>query len=692
MDKRNGWSRRGVLGAAAGLPAIAAITPAAQAQTAWTLPPERPVRVEESIWITMADGVRLSARLWRPDGPQEPPAPVVLEYIPYRKRDSYRFHDDIWGQALASRGIAYARVDVRGTGDSGGVMLDEYSEAELTDGLACIAWLAAQPWSNGAVGMRGISWGGINTLQIAARRPPALKAIMPMACCDNRFTDDAHFIGGALGHTNFQWGAQFKAVMAGPPDPAIAGPNWADAWRARLQAAPSILQTWLSHQRFDAYWRRGSVAIDYGAITVPTYLVSGWQDTYCKPVLRLFEKLSVPRKCVIGPWGHTYPWLAQPQAIDWAGEEVRWWAHWLRGADTGIMDGPALHVFMNEAPPAQLLPDPVPGRWRAIPAWPEARAPRRLYLDADRGLTADPGRARRATHPGGRVVGLAKPEWLDRPPVEQSRDDARSLVFDTAPLAHDLECLGQPKLRVRVRSSRSVAQLAARLTEVTPDGASWLVSYGLLNLTHRDGHDTPAALTPGRAYDIVIDLFPIAHRFRRGHRIRLALSDGLWPLAWPAPKPADLTFTLGRACQLELPEHAQAAGAAPPFGIAEILTPAAGDGPRPQAVLDPVAPGRYVIENNSPLVERAIRDTGAVIARGSSETSALDDGAPNTCRWTQNVVATWKGPGWDCAVEAGYALTADESAFHLVETLIARHDGATIFERRTIADVARDLL
>jgi len=156
------------------------------------------------------------------------------------------------GHQLAQYGIAFARVDARGSGDSQGILLDEYLDQELSDGVEVIGWLSGQPWSNGRVGMRGISWGGINTLQIAALAPPQLKAIMPMCCTDTRYTDDAHYIGGALGLTDLQWGVQFKAVMAMPPDPAVVGEDWREQWRQRLDASPAILEKWLSHQRDDA--------------------------------------------------------------------------------------------------------------------------------------------------------------------------------------------------------------------------------------------------------------------------------------------------------------------------------------------------------------------------------------------------------------------------------------------------------
>src|ERR1700727_228897 len=337
---------------------------------AWSLPAKRPFKVIENEWIPMPDGVRLAARLWIPEGAEAHSVPVVWEYLPYRLWDDLRWRDDKTGENLAPYGVAFVRVDIRGTGNSEGVMVDEYDVPELTDGVQIIAWLARQSWSNGSVGMRGISWGGINALQIAAMQPPELKAIMPMGCCDIRFTDDAHYIGGALRHTNFQWGVHFKGVMSGPPDPDISGPHWEANWRRRVDATPAILAEWVSHQRYDAYWQRGSVAVDYSRIKCPVYVVDGWIDTYSNVVGRLLEHLTVPRKGLVGPWGHSYPDAVNSgPGLDWIYEEVRWWQQWLQGVDTGIMNEPMLRAYMPYATPWQVYPRDVPGRWVAESAW-----------------------------------------------------------------------------------------------------------------------------------------------------------------------------------------------------------------------------------------------------------------------------------------------------------------------------------
>ncbi len=322
------------------LPVSAVPPEASSPRGTWSLPAKRAVRVIENEWIPMPDGARLAVRLWIPEGADAQPVPVVLEYLPYRKRDGVRARDEATAANLAPFGIAFARIDIRGTGDSDGVMTDEYDEPELRDAVDCIAWLARQPWCSGAVGMRGISWGGINSLQVAARRPPALKAIMSMGSVDNRFTGDAHYIGGALATENFKWGTYFKVYMGAPPDPDISGSEWERKWRERLEASPPILDRWTSHQRYDSYWQRGSVATDYAQIQCPVYIVNGWFDPYSAVTSTLLEGLSVPRKALVGPWGHLMPNLPRPLGLDWAHEEVRWWMQWLGGVDTGIMREP----------------------------------------------------------------------------------------------------------------------------------------------------------------------------------------------------------------------------------------------------------------------------------------------------------------------------------------------------------------
>jgi uncharacterized protein len=650
------------------------------------------MREIENQWIAMADGVRLAVSLWLPDGDE--PVPVVLEAIPYRKRDGTRAYSRYWGRQLAGRGIAYARLDARGCGDSEGLLADEYLPREQADCVEAIAWLAAQAWCKGAVGMRGVSWGGFITLATAALAPPALKAIMPMCASDRRYTDDAHYIGGAFALTGLKWATSMKLVMAAPPDPAITGPDWERAWMQRLEATPAIAVRWLSHQREDDYWRQGSVSFEPAAIRCPVYLVGGWVDPYNEQIPRLLQSLSVPTKALIGPWQHGYPQPATPgPGLDWIVEETRWWRHWLAGEETGVMEGPLLWAYMAEASAAQTAPGPIPGRWVAEPAWPPATEPL-TYRFARGRLTSGVPDALLAELRSHAVVGLATPEWVPfappQFPQEQSADDARSLVFDSDPLERPLEILGHPTLHVRLAASAPVAHLAARLCEVTPDGRSWLVTYGALNLTHRASHAAPEPLTLGVFHDIELRLYLTARRFRPGSRLRLALSESLWPLLWPSPAPVTLTLDLS-ASTFTLPTRPPTAD--PPFPIPVIETaPGSGRGdphltrhvlPNGRAVFgDLWLPSQSVIEGAGTTVERS----------GPMVEGVYDPADPTTCHWRVRQTVRYQRGDWDCALSSEVDLTADATHFHLRERLTAARAGAPVFEREHKATIPRDMM
>ena len=670
----NGIDRRSLLAAGAGLAAGCASAP-------WTPPAPVKVRVVEHQQIPMADGVKLSARMWLPESATR--APAVLECVPYRKRDLYRPYDDLWGAQLAGAGIAFVRLDVRGSGESEGAISDEYSEAELSDCEAVIAWLAKQDWCNGAVGMRGLSWGGINTLQVAARRPPALKAIMPMGSCDRRYTDDAHYIGGGPGRTNFQWGVLFKKVMAGPPDPALHGERWRDLWRERLEATPPILATWLQHQREDAYWKRGSVFEAPGDIGVPVYLVSGWSDTYATPSLRLFSRLNSPAKIMIGPWGHTYPHTAA-QGLDWAHEEVRWWRHWLMQEETGIMAEPRVRVFMPEATASE--GGPIPGRWIAGEHWPLGREALTFHLNTNGlGTMARPDDAR--VHRDRGIVGTTRPEWLDRLPIEQSYDDALSTVFDTALLTEAVVLAGEAQLRLRIASDKPVAKVFVRLNELRADGKLWPVTWAALNLTRRESMSAPEALEPGRMYTVNIKLRSAAHVFRAGSRIRLSLSEGFWPMLWPSPETPELTLPMG-VSTLTLPVRT-----AKSAGGAFLITQTAGSDPAPAyAPAAPGTDGRLMLTHATPAAPYTVQGPGVELSSSGEETTEIVAGDPLSARWRQATRSTWTRGDWACAVEATYELSSDATHFRIVETLKASLGGEEVFARNSDVRVPRDLM
>ncbi len=649
----------------------------------------------------MSDGTQLSVRLWLPEDADNTPVPVVMEYLPYRKDDGTRNRDAPTGRYLAEHGIAFARVDIRGSGDSkGGLLLGEYMPHEQADGVAAIAWLAKQPWSNGAVGMRGKSWGGFNALQIAVLAPPDLKAIMPMCFSDNRYTDDSHFVGGALGLINFEWGTMFQDVLAGPPDPQIFGAQWKQEWLKRLEGMPAVLTEWLHHQRFDDYWQRQSVRLDYSRIKCPVYCVGGWEDGYNNSITRALTTLTVPRKGLIGPWAHVFPPDGSPgPALDWMHEEVRWWEQWLNGVDTGIMAEPMFRFYMPDRKASEVFPNDTPGYWAAEEVWPSPRVkPKVLYLNY--GTLSDAEEPSQAiTYKADKIVGLQRMEWvpftmLNDLAMEQTPDDEISILFDSAPLDADMEIIGRPLAKLRVSSDVPVAKLAVRLTEVTAEGKSWQVTYGLLNLTHRANHEHPTELEPGQFYTVELQLNLIAHRFKKGNRIRVALSEGLWPLVWPSPQLVTLTLVTGES-SLTLPVRPPRQPE-PPFTIPLIH---GSPGPTGQnagtvAVSGPDACGRVVIDRQWPDIISLLEETQTIVSSGWRNWHMEHrEGYPNSCRWQGDFLQRYERADWGAnLLVAQFDLSSTAQAFQLKESIRATHDGTVLFERSWDTTIARDLM
>ena len=511
------------------------------------------VRAIENCWIPLSDGCRLAARVWLPDDAETSPVPAILEYIPYRKRDFTRARDEPMHHYFAGYGYAAVRVDLRGSGDSGGLLRDEYLKQEHDDALEVISWIARQPWCSGTVGMMGKSWGGFNSLQVAARRPPELKAIITVCSTDDRYLDDVHYMGGCLLNENLTWGSVLMSYNAYPPDPVLVGERWRQMWRERLENAVFSPQVWLEHPHRDDYWKHGSVCEEYGAIECPVYAIGGWSDPYSNAIPRLLAGLKVPRKGLIGPWAHLYPHDGVPgPAIGFLQEALRWWDEFLKGADTGIMAEPMLRVWMQESVAPKPFHKHRPGRWVAEKQWPSPRiACQRLWLDEERLSKAVTGGSQ-IDFCSPQTTGLDAGEWCGfgvpgEASLDQRRDDGCSMTFDSAPLEDRVEILGRPVVTVEIASNQPVAFIAARLNDVAPSGASARVTYGLLNLTHRNGHDQPDALEPGKRYVVTLRMNDTAHAFPAGHKIRLAVSTCYWPIAWPAPQPVTLSLFTGKS-------------------------------------------------------------------------------------------------------------------------------------------------
>lgn len=516
------------------------------------------VEVVENEWITLSDGCRLAARIWRPDDALKSPVPALLEFLPYRKRDFMRHRDEPMHGYFAAHAYASIRVDLRGSGDSDGLLSDEYTSQEHADGAEVIAWLAEQPWCSGNVGMFGISWGGFNALQIAALQPPALKAIITLCASDDRYSDDAHYMGGCLLTENLQWGSIFMVNQALPGDPEIVGDGWREQWRERLENLPNFPALWTEQQWGGDYWREGSVADHIERIKVPVYAIGGWADGYSNAVPRLLATLKSPCKGLIGPWAHNFPHQARPgPEIGFLQEALRWWDRWLKNVDNGIEHEPQLRVWLQEA----VKPEPqyvtMPGRWVAEPSWPSSNIEAMEWFLTPNGCAREPGDAEEQIVSSPQSCGIRGGEWCGfgsdgEMPRDQRPDDGFSQTWDTPRLKERIEILGAPVVRLTLRSDQPTANLIVRLCDVAPDGTSLRVSYGVLNLTHRNSHESPEPLVPGEHITVNLQLNDIAHAFPKGHRIRVGVSTAYWPIVWPSSSTPCLHIMNG-ASLLSLP-------------------------------------------------------------------------------------------------------------------------------------------
>ena len=329
------------------------------------------VEMHDDVRIPMADGVRLAARIWRPVGSEANPVPAILEFLPYRRRDGTAERDSLTHPYFAGHGYACLRVDIRGSGDSEGLLEGEYLTQEQDDAIGILDWLEHQPWCTGKVGMIGISWGGFNGLQVAARRPRQLKAVISVCSTDDRYADDIHYMGGCLLLDKINWSSTMFSLNAAPPDPEAVGSGWRDMWMHRLRENSPWAETWLRHQYRDEFYKHGSVCEDWAAIECPVLAVGGWADGYTNPLFRLLANLKGPRKGLVGPWAHKYPHFAKPgPQMGFLREALRWWDKWLKGIETGVMDEPMLRAWIEE--PVRPAPFNLmkPGRWVAENQWP----------------------------------------------------------------------------------------------------------------------------------------------------------------------------------------------------------------------------------------------------------------------------------------------------------------------------------
>lgn len=720
--------------------------------------PRHEVETRWGVAIQARDGIELSANLWLPiplpaeeDPAPEVRFPAVLEMIPYGK-DSWRRNADVArGTYLARRGYVLCRVDVRGTGSSGGVALDEYTEAETLDGYDAVEWLAAQSWCTGAVGMWGISYGGFTAIQVAKLRPPHLRAIVPIQATDDRYLTDIHYIGGCVTASELsQYAVSQVAMNAMPPDPAIRGETWRADWLARLEATPPWLFEWLRQQHDGPYWRLGSLAPEYDAIEAAILNFGGWMDSYVDAAFRMQAACTAPSRTIVGNWVHGLPASATPGPnVDELHEMVRFFDRWLKGLPNGGDAEPPIVWFEHEYAEPEAFPASLPGRWRAAAAYPHpsvralawsfaggslpliGRLVEDGWADGAAGGGGAHGAADGAAGGGaegtafGGVDGATKPEpaGVDRyphrptigtraalswgaggPPNGLARDlrpdESLGPTYTSDPLESALEVLGVPEVVLFLAVSAPVATAVVRLADVAPDGSSAQVSAGILNLTHRRSHSTPEPLVPGAVEEVRVALRAAGYRFLPGHRIRVSVASAAWPVIWPSPFPATFELHRGPACasRLILPVVPPAGGTAdlpvPAFKTTPPEAPEVGgegSADRPVWLI-----AQDVIEDTVTVTihdgGEDLLDDGRRLYSAETLTLTASDRDPASASLKADVIYRWHEHAFETEIRARSLQTSNAATFELVVELEVDLNGEPFFHRRWHESIPRRLV
>jgi putative CocE/NonD family hydrolase len=507
-------------------------------------------------WIPMEDGVRLAADIYWPEGFEESGQyPVLLEYTPYRKDESRARNHDLFSYFLA-HGYVVARVDIRGTGNSEGVTIPyEYSDIELDDGEVVIDWLSRQDWSTGKVGMFGISWGGFNAIQMAMRNPPAMKAFVALMSTEYLYQEDVHFMDGIIHVDSWMMSHDLYNSMPGAPN-FVMNEEWLEN---RFNRKPSVY-AYMQQQRDGPWWDRASAKGQYEKIKVPGFHIGGWYDGYRNSPPRMLEHMDAPVKAMIGPWDHFFPHAAWPAPqMEWRHEAVRWFDHFMKDIDTGILEEPKFAVYVRDYYPPDPATAEIPGHWRWEDSWPVERIQtQEWFAQADNGLSLEQaeGTSHNMTYKAsiGLEGGGPTMWWGSITPDQQGMDDF-SLVYDSEPLTAPLEILGRPMAKLHVSADATRANWIVRISDVAPDGQVTQVAGAAINGAHRNSTREPEAITPNEVFPLDVQLHLTSWVFPEGHKIRIAVSNSMWPMLWPTPSPYTSTLVIGgdKGARIELP-------------------------------------------------------------------------------------------------------------------------------------------
>jgi len=519
------------------------------------------VRIDFNVETPMRDGVILRSDIYRPV--TDKPVPALLTRGPYDKRVMHGSHMGMDIRAATARGYAVVSQDVRGRFASDGEFLVTPTQAvEGPDGYDTIEWIAQQPWCSGAVGMYGASYVSLTQWMAAAERPPHLKAIVPEKTGyppRGAIMLDSILIAWAAGQARDWLEKAMLRQEAGEKEMRIVLDTLTDPQAAALHLPlddmPLLKVGGLPkfHEMVELF--HGQAGMDIAAVECPVLVVSGWYDMATTETARMYDILqhraakdgAQPEANILfGPWDHGTGNLA-------LGE---WYFGPFAAARIALV--PDLYLDFYDRHLKGDKSKPAPGAryfvmgansWRTSPTWPPPGRPQSFYLHSAGAANSVAGDGRLAAEPpsaasppdhyrydpldpvpsfGGRYFefGGSRPGPYDQRRIEERHD---VLVYTSDGLEQPLEIAGPVKLRVFVSCSTPDTDLALKLCDVHPSGISYNILDEFYRPRWREGFDKTLLFEPGKTYEFDIDMGPIAHQFRAGHRVRLQITSSAFP-------------------------------------------------------------------------------------------------------------------------------------------------------------------
>lgn len=645
------------------------------------------VEVTHHTWIEMSDGIKLSAKLWQPKNMEGRTKGAVLEYLPYRKDEFTALRDEIRHKYFAGFGYTSIRVDIRGTGDSEGIIEDEYPQQEQDDALEIISWIENQSWSNGSVAMIGKSWGGFNGLQVAAHQPEALKTIITLCSTDDRYADDVHYRGGTMMASDMLWwGSTMFAYNARPPFPKFVGEQWYRMWLDRMENTPPFVEEWVSHQTRDAYWKHGSVCEDYSDIRIPVLTMSGWADGYTDAVFRLMNNLDVPKKGIIGPWAHEFPDMAIPgPQIGYLQEVIEWLDKWMN-VDEDVEHKDEFLVYLQDSVKPATSYDYRAGRW--LDLLQEATETKDLFQSF-----SGEAKLKNSQHHG-LYSGVFCPFGQDGDlPDDQTIDNALATSFILEPQEHPLNIVGKPIVKMQVKSDVEEANVHVRITDVHENGEKTLVTMGQVNLNHYRSHEFPENLPLEEYIDVEFTLDAIGYQIPEGHSIEISIAPTYWPQIWPSKQNANLTVNLLES-KLIIPvigefkemmmKHQQSETAAP---LDKVIHR---EGSRTRDVIKRLTEDKWVLEDYSDEGLRTLTDLNITYGTENRNVYTIRENDPLSARVECDWKVVLQDDDIDTEMRTRSVMSCDEDYYYLFNELVAFNNGEACFSKTWKKQISRN--